>query len=160
VWWPAWSLTHPRSARIVKTKVNARILPAFGDLPLNQVDTEQIGRWTHTLAADGLSPSSIRSCRALLGLILNAAVTDAYLPTPPPCRRRRSADLPAPVRSGSPGSSLTSSPMPSNPDTNQHSFAGVWHRALQTAGLDQAWPDHGGLRVGDLRHTHAVWLLA
>jgi hypothetical protein len=34
-WWPAWSLTHPRSARSVKAKVNARILPAFGDLPLN-----------------------------------------------------------------------------------------------------------------------------
>lgn len=44
VWWPAWSLTHPRSARSVKAKVNARILPVFGDLPLNQVDGDLIGR--------------------------------------------------------------------------------------------------------------------
>jgi integrase len=40
------------------------------------------------------------------------------------------------------------------------SFTRAWHRALLSAGLDRAWPDHGGLRVGDLRHTHAVWLLA
>ncbi len=83
VWWPAWNSTHPRSARTVKAKVNARILPVFGDLPLNQVDADQISRWTHTLAADGLSSSSIRTYRALLGLILNAAVTDGYLPHAP-----------------------------------------------------------------------------
>lgn len=99
VWWPAWSPTRPRSARIVKTKVNARILPVFGDLPLNQVDTEQISRWTHTLAADGLSPSSIRTYRVLLGLILNAAVTNGYLPhaptlpAPPIGRPARSSEV-------------------------------------------------------------------
>ncbi len=96
MWWPAWNLTHPRSAGTVKTKVNARILPVFGNLPLNQVDADQISRWTHTLAADGLSPSSIRTYRALLGLILNAAVTDGYLPHAP--------TLPAP-RTGRPARS-------------------------------------------------------
>jgi integrase len=96
MWWPAWNLTHPRSAGTVKTKVNARTLPVFGDLPLNQVDADQISRWTHTLAADGLSPSSIRTYRALLGLILNAAVTDGYLPHAP--------TLPAP-RTGRPARS-------------------------------------------------------
>jgi len=40
------------------------------------------------------------------------------------------------------------------------SFARVWQRALLSAGLDQAWPDHGGPRIGDLRHTHAICLLA
>jgi len=83
VWWPAWNSAHPRSARTVKTKVNARILPVFGDLPLKRLDVERISRWTHTLAADGVSPSSIRTYRALLGLILNAAVTDGYLPHAP-----------------------------------------------------------------------------
>ena len=83
MWWPAWSLTHPRSDRSVKAKVNARILPAFGDLALNQVGVDLIGRWTQTLAADGLSPTSIRTYRALLGLILNAAVTDGRLPHAP-----------------------------------------------------------------------------
>ena len=83
VWWPAWSLTHPRSVRTVKAKVNARILPVFGDLPLNQVDANRISGWTHALAADGLSPTSIRTYRALLGLILKAAVADGHLPHTP-----------------------------------------------------------------------------
>jgi hypothetical protein len=95
VWWPAWNRTHPRSAGTVKAKVNARILPIFGDLPLNQVDADHVSRWTHSLAADGLSPCSIRTYRALLGLILNAAVTDGYLPYAPTCRRRISAGRPA-----------------------------------------------------------------
>jgi hypothetical protein len=67
MWWPAWSLAHPRAARSVKAKVNARILPAFGDLLLNRVDADQVSRWTHTLAADGLSPTSIRTYRAYSG---------------------------------------------------------------------------------------------
>jgi integrase len=270
VWWPAWSLTHPRSGRSVKAKVNARILPAFGDLPLNQVDADLISRWTHTLAADGLSPTSIRSYRALLGLILNAAVTDGHLPhaptlpAPPIGRPARSsavwltrvqvdrlADAIGPryralvltaVHTGARWSELVAmrwedfrpdlplddgaiagpgrlklrrpaigptgrkpeseevearrliihrtialdqqtievllahreqfdgrarahiftNPRGRRPDQplSTGSFARTWQPALVTAGLDQAWPDHGGLRVGDLRHTHAVWLLA
>jgi hypothetical protein len=59
-------------------------------------------------------PANICTYRALLGLILNAAVTDGHLPHAP-CRHRRSAGLPGPVRSGSPESSFNVSPMPSNP---------------------------------------------
>jgi integrase len=270
VWWAAWSLTHARSTRSVKAKVNARILPAFGDLPLNQVDADEISRWTRTLAADGLSPSSIRTYRALLGLILNAAVTDGHLPhaptlpAPPIGRPARSTgvwltrvqldrladaiepryralvvtavhtgarwselvamrwedfrpDLPLddgaiagpgrlklrrPVIAPTgrkPGSEeeearrliihrtialdqqaidallthreqfdgrarahIFTNPRGRRPDQplSTGSFARTWQPALVTAGLDQAWPDHGGLRAGDLRHTHAIWLLA
>jgi integrase len=39
-------------------------------------------------------------------------------------------------------------------------FARVWHRALTAAGLDQAGPEQQRPRFHDLRHTHAVWLLA
>ncbi len=270
VWWPAWNPTHPRSTRAVKTKVNARILPIFGDLPLNQLDANHISRWTHTLATDGLSPSSIRTYRALLGLILNAAVTDGYLshvPTLPAPRTGRPArsgavwltrvqlhqladamepryqalvltaghtgarwselvalrwedfrpDLPLDdgaiagpgrLKLRRPASSSTgpepeseeeearrlvihrtialdqqaidallthreqfggrsracifTNPRSRRPDQplSTGSFARVWKRALLAAELDQAWADHGGLRIGDLRHTHAIWLLA
>jgi integrase len=270
VWWPAWKSTHRHFARAVKTKVNARILPFFGDLPLNQVDADHIGRWTHTLATDGLSPSSIRTYRVFLGLILNAAVTDGYLPHAPtlpvprigrPARSsevwltrvqlHRLADAIEPryralvltaAQTGARWSELVAlrwedfrpdlplddgaiagpgrlklrrpaiSPTGREPEseeeearrliihrtialdqhaidvllthreqfdgrararifTNPHgrrphqplstgSFARVWQRALVTAGLDQAWPDHGGVRIGDLRHAHAIWLLA
>jgi integrase len=272
VWWPAWSPTHPRSGGSIKAKVNARILPAFGDLPLNQVDADLISRWTHALAADGLSPASIRTYQALLGLILNAAVTDGHLPhaptlpAPPIGRPARSsavwlsrvqldrlADAIEPryralvltaVRTGARWSELVAlrwedfrpdlplddgaiagpgrlrlrrpaiapagrkaepaeeeeeahrliihrtialdqqtievllthrerfdgrarariftNPRGRRPDQplSTGSFARSWQPALVTAGLDQAWLDHGGLRVADLRHTHAVWLLA
>jgi integrase len=241
VWSPAWSLTHPRSSRSVNAKVNARILPDFGDLPLNQVDADLIGHWRHTLAADGLSPTSIRTYRALLGLILNAAVTDGHLPHAPTLPAPPIGRLPVPARSWltraqldrladaiepdlplddgtiagpgrlklrrpaigptgrKPGSEeeearrlithriialdqqtievlfahrerfdgrarahIFTNPRGRRPDQplSTGSFARTWQRALVTAGLDQAWPDHGGLRVGDLGHTHAVWLLA
>jgi integrase len=270
VWWPAWSLTRTRSARSVKAKVNAHILPPFGDLPLNQVDADEISRWTRTLAADGLSPSSVRTYRTLLGLILNAAVTDGYLPhaptlpTPRTDRPARSSQVwltrtqlhqladaiepryralvltaahtgarwselvalrwedfrpdlllddgaiagPGRLKLRRPATSPTGRGHESEEEearrliihrtialdqqaidallthreqfdgrararifTNPHgrrpdqplstgSFAGIWQRALLTAGLDQTWPDHGGLRIGDLRHTHAIWLLA
>ncbi len=39
-------------------------------------------------------------------------------------------------------------------------FARVWQRALSAAGLDQAGPDQERPHFHDLRHTHAVWLLA
>ncbi|HZD02458.1 MAG TPA: tyrosine-type recombinase/integrase [Actinomycetes bacterium] len=39
-------------------------------------------------------------------------------------------------------------------------FGRVWHRALTSAGLGQAGPDQQRPHFRDLRHTHAVWLLA
>jgi integrase len=39
-------------------------------------------------------------------------------------------------------------------------FARVWHRALISAGLEQTGPDQQRPRFRDLRHTHAIWLLA
>src|SRR6266536_1990352 len=32
--------------------------------------------------------------------------------------------------------------------------------ALRTAELAHLWPEYGGLRFHDLRHTHATWLIA
>jgi integrase len=43
---------------------------------------------------------------------------------------------------------------------SSNNFARVWKRALRKAGLDHLWPEYGGLRFDDLRHTHATWLIA
>jgi hypothetical protein len=39
-------------------------------------------------------------------------------------------------------------------------FGRVWRKALKDAGLAKLWPEYGGLRFHDLRHTHATWLIA
>jgi integrase len=41
-----------------------------------------------------------------------------------------------------------------------NNFRRVWRRTLQQAGLDDGWPEYGGLHFHDLRHSHATWLLA
>jgi integrase len=41
-----------------------------------------------------------------------------------------------------------------------NNFRRVWLRTLEPAGLDDGWPEYGGLHFHDLRHTHATWLLA
>jgi integrase len=41
-----------------------------------------------------------------------------------------------------------------------NNFARIWTPALAAAGLQHAWPRHGGLHFHDLRHTHATWLIA
>jgi len=41
-----------------------------------------------------------------------------------------------------------------------NNFRRVWLRALEQAGLDESWPEYGGLHFHDLRHSHATWLLA
>jgi integrase len=41
-----------------------------------------------------------------------------------------------------------------------NNFRRVWRRTLQQAGLDDGWPEYGGLRFHDLRDSHATWLLA
>jgi hypothetical protein len=50
IWWPAWKSTHPRSAHGTRSKLNTRILPHFGDLPLTDLDADAgaAGQWAMT----------------------------------------------------------------------------------------------------------------
>lgn len=91
--------------------------PSSATFLSNQVDADHIGRWTHTWPPTGSPPSGIRTYRALLGLILNAAVTDGYLPHAPALPSPHIGHPARPVRSGSPESSFTGLPMPSSRGT-------------------------------------------
>jgi integrase len=284
IWWPAWKPAHPRSTHGTRSKLTARILPRFGDLPLTDLDADAVAAWQQAMTREGLSPRTIATYLSLVGTICNAAVDDGHLDHSPlsgPSRRRRPGALTATptepseprmiwltrpqveqlaaaidpryralvllaAHTGARWSELTSlrwidvrtnhplddgaitgpgrlrirppatttapsvedepaSP-PSRPrsrpsgrtialdhDTidalNTHrdlvggrardlvftspggtrgpggplssaNFARVWQRALSAAGLDQAGPGQERPRFYDLRHTHAVWLLA
>jgi hypothetical protein len=89
---------HPRSAQATRSKLTARILPRFGDLPLAQLDTNAVDAWQRDLARNGLSPATIGTYLSLVGTMGNAAVDDGYLDHSPltvPGRRRRPATLTA-----------------------------------------------------------------
>jgi integrase len=86
-WWPAWKGQHPSSEYGTRRKVEKRILPTFGDVPLADLDASTIGAWKAAMAAEGLKPRSVNTYLSLLGTILNAAVDDDYLPRSPLLRR-------------------------------------------------------------------------
>jgi Phage integrase SAM-like domain len=86
-WWPAWKDQHPTSEYGTRKKVEKRILPAFGDIPLGELDPSTIGAWKAAMVAVRLSPQTVNTYLSLLGTILNAAVDDDYLPRSPLVRK-------------------------------------------------------------------------
>jgi integrase len=86
-WWPAWKDQHPASAYGTRKKVEKRILPAFGNIPLGELDPSTIGAWKAAMVAERLSPQTVNTYLSLLGTILNAAVDDDYLPRSPLVRK-------------------------------------------------------------------------
>jgi Phage integrase SAM-like domain len=91
-WWPAWKDQHPTSEYGTRKKVEKRILPTFGDIPLVDLDASTIGAWKSAMLAEQLSPQTVNTYLSLLGTILNAAVDDDYLarsPLPPGAQERR-----------------------------------------------------------------------
>jgi len=86
-WWPAWKDQHPASEYATRKKVEKRILPPFGDIPLGELDPSTIGRWKAAMVAEGLTARTVNTYLALLGTILNAAVDDDYLTRSPLLRK-------------------------------------------------------------------------
>lgn len=62
------------------------ILPAFGDLPLDQVLQRDVQRWVVGLSDQGLAPATVEKAYQILSKVLRGAV-DAGLLQTSPCRR-------------------------------------------------------------------------
>jgi len=86
-WWPAWKDQHLHTEYTTRKKVERRVLPTFGDVPLDELDASTVGAWKAAMVAEGLAPSSVNTYLSLLGTILNAAVDDDYLPRSPLVRK-------------------------------------------------------------------------
>ena len=86
-WWPAWKDQHPTSEYGTRKKVEKRILPMFGNIPLGDLDPSTIGAWKAAMVAERLSPQTVNTYLSLLGTILNAAVDDDYLARSPLVRK-------------------------------------------------------------------------
>jgi hypothetical protein len=56
-WWPAWKDQHPASEYGTRKKVEKRILPTFGDIPLGELDPSTIGTWKAAMVAEGFEIS-------------------------------------------------------------------------------------------------------
>jgi integrase len=77
----------PTSEYGTRKKVKKRILPAFGDIPLSDLDASTIGAWKSAMLAEQLPPQTVNTYLSLLGTILNAAVDDDYLARSPLVRK-------------------------------------------------------------------------
>jgi hypothetical protein len=55
-WWPAWKDQHPTSEYGTRKKVEKRILPAFGNIPLGDLDPSTIGAWKRRWSPSGCRP--------------------------------------------------------------------------------------------------------
>ncbi len=63
------------------------LLPAFGSLPLAQIDRKDVQTWVRALSDDKvLAPRTVRECYRILGGIMREAVDDRLIPESP-CRR-------------------------------------------------------------------------
>jgi hypothetical protein len=64
-------------------RLNKRVLPRFGDIPLGELDADTIGLWKGDMLGEGLAPRTINTHISLLGTILNAAVDSGSLDRSP-----------------------------------------------------------------------------
>ena len=60
-WWPAWKDQHRTSQYGIRKKVEKRILPTFGDIPLGELDPSTIGAWKAAMIAEQLSPQTVNT---------------------------------------------------------------------------------------------------
>lgn len=80
-----WYALRRAPSRKVRSFLDARIIPAFGDVRLEDVTTMAVQRWVNDLAADGLSPGTVRGVYATLRQMMGRAV-DFDLLAKNPCR--------------------------------------------------------------------------
>ena len=63
--------------------LTSRVIPEFGSVELNRIDSASIRRWMSSMHAQGLSPSHIRQAAGVLRASLGKAVADGLIASNP-----------------------------------------------------------------------------
>ncbi len=82
-WLATRSHLKPRTQESYETLLRIHILPAFGDIRLDRIDTMSIEAWIAAKLAGGLSASQVRQAHQVLRQILSAAVKARHIPSNP-----------------------------------------------------------------------------
>ena len=77
--WAASQPWRPLTRSRVEALLKSRVLPRFGDMPLQSVRPSDVQAWVGSMSAEGLAPGTIRVAVRLVGSIMAAAVSDRVI---------------------------------------------------------------------------------
>ena len=82
-WASSWFATRghlkPKTVESYEILLRVHIVPEFGDMPINVIDSSAVEGWVSRLIQGGLSPSRIRQAHSLLSQIMKSAVRSGRL---------------------------------------------------------------------------------
>ncbi len=73
----------PKTRAGYESLLRSRVLPVFGDLPLNRITPAMVRNWIADMSAEGLSASRIKQAKQVLAAPLELAVVDGIIARSP-----------------------------------------------------------------------------
>jgi len=81
--WLAGLDIKPKTRSGYESLLRSRVIPVFGDLPLNRISPAMVREWVAAMSAEGLSASRIKQAKQVLSAPLKLAVVDGILARDP-----------------------------------------------------------------------------
>ena len=81
--WLAGLDIKPKTRAGYESLLRSRVLPVFGDLPVNRISPAMVREWIADMSAEGLSASRIKQAKQVLSAPLKLAVDDGILARDP-----------------------------------------------------------------------------
>ena len=81
--WLAGLDIKPKTRAGYESLLRSRVLPVFGDLPVNRITPAMVREWIADMTTDGLSASRIKQAKQVLSAPLKLAVNDGILARDP-----------------------------------------------------------------------------
>jgi len=81
--WLAGLDIKPKTRAGYDSQLRSRVLPVFGDLPLNRITPAMVRNWIADMSAEGMSASRIKQAKQVLAAPLELAVVDGIIARSP-----------------------------------------------------------------------------